>query len=115
MPGGRETLRHMPQTDALSGLNQSSLETAASRSTACQSMAIPEIFRYRIAVLTCRIPIGPTPAAAAYAGIDCEQAMHATESAASKQLLDLAAHSKMLYQVPLSKYIKCSAGNNTTT
>ena len=74
-------------------------------------MAHPETFRYITAVLSCRIPIGPTPAGAAYAGIDCEQAMHATESAASKQLLDLAAHSRMLYQVPLSQYTKCSAGN----
>ena len=54
-------------------------------------------------MLECRIPIGPTPAAAAYAGIDCEQAMHATESGCFKQLLDLAAHSTMLYQVPLSQ------------
>ena len=54
-------------------------------------------------LLECRIPIGPTPAAAAYAGIDCEQAIHATESGSFKQLLDLAAHSRMLYQVPLSQ------------
>lgn len=37
VPGGRETLRHMPQTDALAGLNQSSLATAASSSTVVSS------------------------------------------------------------------------------
>ena len=32
-PGGREILRHIPQTDALSGLNHSSFATAAVHST----------------------------------------------------------------------------------
>ena len=50
------------------------------------------------------IPIGPTPAAFAYAGMDCEQAMQATESGAFRQPLDLAAHSRILYQVALSRH-----------
>ena len=46
-------------------------------------------------------PRGATPAGCEYAGMDWEHAMHATESGAFSQLVDLAAQSRMLYQVPL--------------